>query len=254
MEIKKLNKELIKRANNNSFGGKRGDITEHDYKIYCQRVIEWNLSEKKTQKIIDKIYRYFSRSLALEAEHVSIAVAGASNYNANKLDKSEKILSNSAEFCEWFKEVEKEATRKPFDRIEWLKKEIIWSVQGTYSATKQWKELAARSRDDFNKLYEALNKIKPFKKTSIPYKIYNDLFQIEPICQNPIYTDDDFCAYEEQNKICIKFRMKPQRQLIVALKSRKFVWISSEDVWRTNSTEELVEWSKTIAIAYEKYI
>lgn len=124
MEIKKLNKELIQKANNNSFGGKRGDITEHDYEIYCQRVIGWNLSEKKTQKIVDKIYRYFSRSLALEAEHVSVAVAGASNYNAKKLDKSDKILSNSAEFCEWFKEIESEATQKPFDKIEWLKRKL----------------------------------------------------------------------------------------------------------------------------------
>lgn len=254
MEIKKLNKDLIKKANNNSFGGKRGDITEHDYEIYCQRVIGWNLSEKKTQKIVDKIYRYFSRSLALEAEHISIAVAGASNYNAKKLDKSDKILSNSAEFCEWFKEVEKEATRKPFYRIEWLKKEIIWSIQGTYSTTKQWRELAARSRGDFNKLYDALNKVKPFKKTSIPYKIYNDLIKIEPISQKPIYADDDFCAYEEQDKICIKFRMKPQRQLIVALKSRKFVWISSEEVWRTNSSDELVQFAKSIATVYEEYI
>lgn len=254
MEIKKLNKELIQKANNNSFGGKRGDITEHDYEIYCQRVIGWNLSEKKTQKIVDKIYRYFSRSLALEAEHVSVAVAGASNYNAKKLDKSDKILSNSAEFCEWFKEIESEATQKPFDKIEWLKKEIIWSIQGTYSATKQWKELAARNRDEFNKLYEALNKVKPFKKTSTPYKIYNDLIKIEPISQKLIYADDDFCAYEEQGKICIKFRMKPQRQLIVALKSRKFVWISSEEVWRTNSSDELVQFAKSIATVYEEYI
>lgn len=255
MEIKKLDKELIKRANNNSFGGKRGDITEHDYEIYCQRVIEWNLSEKKTQKIVDKIYRYFSRSLALEAEHISIAVAGASNYNAKKLDKSDKILSNSAEFCEWFKEIESEANQKPFNKVEWLKKEIMWSsIESSCSVTKQWRELAARSRDDFNKLYYAINKVKPFKKTSIPYKIYNDLIKIEPISQKPIYADDDFCAYEEQGKICINFRMKPQRPLIVALRSRKFVWIAAEKIWRTNSTEELVEWSKTIATAYEKYI
>lgn len=254
MEIKKLNKDLIKKANNNSFGGKRGEITENDYKVYCERVVKWNLSDKKTQKIIDKIYAYFSKSLALEAEHVSVAVAGASNYNAKKLDKSEKILSNSADFCEWFKEIEKDATRKSFDKVEWLKKEIIWSVEGKYSATKQWKELAGRSRDDFNSLYETLNKVKSFSKTSIPYKIYNELIKIEPIYQKPIYADDDFCTYEDQDKICIKFRMKPQRQLIVALKSRKFVWIASEEVWRTNSNEKLIEWTKSIATDYEKYI
>lgn len=32
--VKELNKDLIHRANSNSFGGKRGDISEHEYQVH----------------------------------------------------------------------------------------------------------------------------------------------------------------------------------------------------------------------------
>ena len=254
VKIKELSKDLIKSANNNSFGGKRGDIEEHEYKVYCDRVLSWGLSERKTQKIVDKVYDYFSRAISLGAQHVSVAVAGASNYNAQKLDKSDKILSNSADFIDWFNEIEEQATRKKPNKIEWLIKNIIWGVSGEYSVNKEWKELAGRSRKDFEILYDELSKKYEFKKTSIPYKIHNNLIEVEDITQAPIYADDDFCVYKEQGKICIDFRMKPQRQLIVALKSRHFVWVSSQELWKATATDELIEWTKTISQKYEQYI
>ena len=61
IKIKELSKKLIQRANNNSLSGKRGDIEEHEYKVYCERVISWRLSERKTQKIIDRVYDFFSK-------------------------------------------------------------------------------------------------------------------------------------------------------------------------------------------------
>lgn len=61
IEVKKLDSNLISRANSNSFGGKRGYNTEHDYELYCNRVMEWEIPEKKKQKIIDKIHEKFSK-------------------------------------------------------------------------------------------------------------------------------------------------------------------------------------------------
>ena len=254
IKIKELNKEQIRQANNHSFGGKRGDIEAHEYEIYCNRVVSWGLSEKKTQKILDKVYDYFAKLLSLASQHVSVAVAGASNYNAKRLDKSDKIMAHSADFCDWFNDIEEQATKKRYSRIEWLVKNIIWGVKDDYPVNKEWKELAGRSRKDFEILYEELSKKFEFKKTSTPFKIYNNLIDVEQINQVPIYADDDFCAYEEQGKICITFRLKPQRQMIVALKARHFVWVAAHEVWKATATEDLIEWVKTIAERYEQYI
>ena len=254
MTIKELNKEQVARANMNSFGGKRGDITAHEYEVYCQRVISWELSERKTQRILDRVFDYFSKSISLESQHVSVAVAGGSNYNAKRLDKSDKIFANSSDFCEWFNDLEQQATKKRYSRIGWLVKEIIWGMNGEYPVNKQWKELAGRSREDFEILYDELSKKHEFKKTSIPYKIHHGLIEVEKIEQIPLYADGDFTAYEEQGKISIDFRLKPQRQLIVALKSRGFTWIAAHSVWRANANDDLKEWVLTIAERYEQYI
>ena len=230
------------------------EIEEHEYKVYCERAISWNLSEYKTQKIVDKIYDFFSKSLSLDASHVSVAVAGASNYNAKKLDKSDKILENSAQFVDWFTELEKQATRKKHSRTVLLMKEIIWGVSEGYNVNDKWRELAGRNIYDFKTVYEELNQKIPFKKNSVAYKIYHGLIKIEEIIQSPIYSDADFCAYQESEKIVVEFRLKPQRQLIVALKSRKFYWDSSNEVWKAQFTEELKNWVKAIREKYNDYI
>ena len=72
--------------------------------------------------------------------------------------------------------------------------------------------------------------------------------------QKPLYADGDLTAYEEQGNICIRFRLKPQRQLIFALKSRRFIWISAHEIWRVAATDELTEWVKSIPERYEAYI
>lgn len=252
--IKDLDSKLVERANNNSLNGKRGEQEEHDYQLYCKKAISWNLSERKTQKIINKIYTSFSEMLLLASQHVSAAVAGGSNYNAKKLDKSDRILSTSRDFVDWFKELESQATAKPYSRITYLIKNIIMCVTNDLSASKQWEELAGRSRKDFNILYSELNAKYNFKKTSIQYKIYHNIVDIPEIIQTTIYSDNDFEVFKENDKLCIKFRMKPQRQLIVALKSRKFVWISSQEMWRVQATEQIEAWAKSIAECYADYI
>ena len=255
IEIKQLDQKQIERANMNSFGGKRGDIDANEYEVYCNKVISWGLSERKTQQIIDKVYQYFSRSLSLDSQHVSVAVAGGSNYNAKRLDKSDRIIQTASEFCEWFAEIEKQATKKPYSRIKWLVRSIVWGVCGDYPVNKEWKELAGRSRKDFEILYDELTqKHGEFKKTSIPYKIHHNLVEVEQITKTVLYEDADFCAYEEKGKIRIAFRLKPQRQLMVALKARHFAWVAAYEVWQAMATDELREWVKTIAERYEKWI
>lgn len=38
VKIKELDKSLIHQANSNSMSGKRGDISAHEYEVYCQKL------------------------------------------------------------------------------------------------------------------------------------------------------------------------------------------------------------------------
>lgn len=254
IEIKQLDQRLIDSANMHSFGGKRGDIDAHEYEVYCNRVLSWGLSERKTQQLIDKVYQFFSRSLSLDAQHVSVAVAGASNYNAKRLDKTDKILKTSSEFCEWFSEMEKQATREECNRIKELQKAIGFGEFCGFQVTKEWKELAARDRAAFEKLYRLLNEKVPFKKQSTAYKLFHWMVEVEPIVTEMLYQDNDFKVYEEQSKIFITFRLMPMQQLKVALKSRHFFWNNTFRAWQATATDELRDWAKTIAEKYEQWI
>lgn len=100
VKIKELDKSLIHRANSNSMSGKRGDISAHEYEVYCQKVMSWNIPDSRKQKIVDQIYAKWSEQLRHEAAHVSVAVAGPARYNAKKLDHSDTILRLSSEFVE----------------------------------------------------------------------------------------------------------------------------------------------------------
>lgn len=233
--IKELSAEQIERANNNSLGGKRGDIYRSEYKAACDKVISWGFTEYKTQQLLDKVYAYYSKELSLGAQHVSVAVAGGSNYNAKRLDKSDAILRNAAEYFDWFKDIETQATQKKPDIMLNLIRSIIWGVHGGYNVNKEWKELAARSRKDFETLYEKLNAENEFKKSSTAYKLYHNLIYVMPIKQVTLYSDGDFSVIEEDGKIYIDFRLKPQRQLIVAMKSRRFYWNNHRCVWSANA-------------------
>lgn len=102
VKIKELDKSLIHQANSNSMSGKRGDISAHEYEVYCQKVMSWNIPDGRKQKIVDQIYTRWSEQLRHEAAHVSVAVAGPARYNAKKLDHSDTILRLSSEFVEWF--------------------------------------------------------------------------------------------------------------------------------------------------------
>ena len=69
-----------------------------------------------------------------------------------------------------------------------------------------------------------------------------------------IYSNADFTAYEYNDRVFIKFTLKPQRQLIVALKSRGYWWNSGANAWSTYAEKADREWIKTISDRYGKYI
>ena len=106
MEIKELDEKLIYLANSNSFNGNRGDLRNSTYKNDVDRILRWNISLEKKQKILDKLYDKHLKLLSYEAQHVSVMVAGPANYNSKKLDKSDKILELSHDLHLWLEEIE----------------------------------------------------------------------------------------------------------------------------------------------------
>lgn len=92
MEIKKLDEKIIQIANSNSFNGNRGDLSAQSYKSYADEIIGWNISDIKKQKLLDKLYTKYSEILNLEAQHVSVMVAGPANYNSKRLDEKWQLL------------------------------------------------------------------------------------------------------------------------------------------------------------------
>ena len=49
VKIKELDKSLIHQANSNSMSGQRGDISAHEYEVYCQKVMSWNVPNEPQQ-------------------------------------------------------------------------------------------------------------------------------------------------------------------------------------------------------------
>ena len=47
VKIKELDKSLIHQANSNSMSGQRGDISAHEYEVYCQKVMRWNIPDSR---------------------------------------------------------------------------------------------------------------------------------------------------------------------------------------------------------------
>ena len=137
MKIKELDKSLIHQANSNSMSGQRGDISAHEYEVYCQKVMSWNIPDSRKQKIVDQIYAKWSEQLRHEAAHVSVAVAGPARYNAKKLNHSDTILRLSSEFVEYYE--------KLHEKYRWRKNSVIAKL---YAAGKEGK-LANLNRQKF---------------------------------------------------------------------------------------------------------
>lgn len=261
MEIKELDKELIHRANYNSMSGKRGDSSAQSYKSYIDEVMGWDISETKKQKILDKLHEKYSNLLENEANHVSVMVAGPANYNSKRLDKSDKILQLSHEFYEWFEDLRNQIENsKKEDSKEDKVKDIISSINRLIelglNPTNDIMCLATIDNQKFIEIYEQLQPKYKWRKNSNIFKLYVGSLngEVKEIKKEVIYEDENFTAYIEGDRAYIKFVMKIQRQLIVALKSRKWWWNSNKKAWSTYLDRVDIDWIKSISERYSSYI
>lgn len=169
---------MIRRANFNSFGETRGDISEHDYEVYCNRVLEWPISEGKKQKILDKIYEKYMAILSHEASHVSVMVAGPARYNAKKLDHSDQILRLSSEFVEWFRDLEEQAKAGPVKQKDEAEISQLIEMIELCDQREELRpdgDLARLAMKDNAKFVELFEKLQPkykWRKNSNLYKLY----------------------------------------------------------------------------------
>ena len=178
VKIKELDKSLIHQANSNSMSGKRGDISAHEYEVYCQKVMSWNIPDSRKQKIVDQIYAKWSEQLRHEAAHVSVAVAGPARYNAKKLDHSDTILRLSSEFVEWFNGLQEQVWQgriedKDAKEIARLVDDIKFCIERpTLNPTASLCELANKDPELFMEYYEKLHEKYRWRKNSVVAKLY----------------------------------------------------------------------------------
>jgi hypothetical protein len=260
LEIKELDKGLIQRANSNSFGGTRGDGSEHDYHVYANRILSWEISDEKKRKLLDKLYEKWMVMLRHEAQHVSVMVAGASKYNSKRLDHSDKILSLSAEFCEWFGDLERQVEAGKFkdDKAQ----ELIRLVESAKRQnarevlTAYLTELAFYDPETFKKYYEELSPTYKWRKNSTIAKVYTEAQAgtLKVIKKEIFFEDGNLTAYTEGDRAYIRFTMRPKRQLILALKSRGYWWNNRKNAWSTYLDRLDEEWVRGISTQYAKYI
>lgn len=258
--VRELNKEHIHMANMNSFGGTRGDGTEHDYKVYAQRILDYPISDAKKQKLLDKLHELFSKSLYYEAQHVSVMVAGPAKYNAKKLDKSDQILSLSSEIVNFMNSIEEQVkqgtrdTKKDPDRLE--ERIRFCDERPELDPTAELAEMATIDNARFICLFEELYPKYKWRKNSNIYKLYlySKEGKVKEIKREVFFEDANLTAYREGDRAYIRFIMRPQRQLIVALKSRKWWWNSGAEAWSTYLDRVDEEWVRSISERYAKYL
>ena len=237
VKIKELDKSLIHQANSNSMSGKRGDISAHEYEVYCQKVMSWNIPDSRKQKIVDQIYAKWSEQLRHEAAHVSVAVAGPARYNAKKLDHSDTILRLSSEFVEWFNGLQEQVWQgriedKDAKEIARLVDDIKFCIERpTLNPTESLCELANKDPELFMEYYEKLHEKYRWRKNSVIAKLYaaGKEGKLAKLNRQKFFEDENLVAYTMGDRAYIKFVMKPRQQLIVALKSRKWWWNSNEE-------------------------
>lgn len=262
VKIKELDKSLIHQANSNSMSGKRGDISAHEYEVYCQKVMSWNIPDSRKQKIVDQIYAKWSEQLRHEAAHVSVAVAGPARYNAKKLDHSDTILRLSSEFVEWFNGLQEQVWQgriedKDAKEIARLVDDIKFCIERpTLNPTASLCELANKDPELFMEYYEKLHEKYRWRKNSVIAKLYaaGKEGKLAKLNRQKFFEDENLVAYTMGDRAYIKFVMKPRQQLIVALKSRKWWWNSNEEAWSTYLNKLDKEWVQSISTRYADYV
>ena len=259
ISIRPLDPSLVHQANMNSMGGTRGDLSVTSYESYCERVLSWPISDEKKQKIVDQIYQKLSEQLRHEARHVSVMVAGPSGYNPKKLDHSDMILRLSAEFVEWFKDLESQIQRPESEdskRASLLRTIEFADSRPELDPTASLAELAMVDNAKFIELFEAMQPKYRWRKNSNIYKLYlaSKEGKVKEIRPEVFFENADLTAFTEGDRAYIRFTMKPARQLIVALKSRGWWWNSGKRAWSTYLDRLDKEWVAGISERYAKYV
>lgn len=254
-----LNKELIHQANNNSFGGTRGNTSDASYRTFALEILEWNIADTRKEKLLAELHKRYSEIIKYEAQHVSVMVAGPARYNPRKLDKSDEILSLSAELCEWFKGVKeqvKSATKENSKAKQLLKMIEFCDSRVELNPTTSLEKLALIDNAKFVELFEKLQEKYRWRKNSNIYKLYTSskAGEVQEIKRELAFQDDNLTAYKEGERYYIKFVIKPKRQLIVALKSRGWWWNAHQKVWSTYLNKYDQEWVSGISNQYNRYI
>lgn len=260
MEIKELDKMLIECANQCSFNGIRGNWREDAYKSYVEIILSWNISDDKKQKLLNKLYDKNMEILKYEAQHISVMVAGPAKYNAKKYDKSDKILELNHNLRLWVEDLENQISKIEVNdaqnRVEKILVRIERLIQIKVDPTNDINKLAFIDNNVFIKTYEKYEPILKWRKNSNIYKLYQSSLngEIKEVKKEIFYEDENLVAFIEGDRAYINFIMKPQRQLIVALKSRKWWWNSNKKAWSTYLEKLDKEWVSNISKRYEKYI
>ena len=261
LNIKELDKTQLQRANNVSFNNDRGNIREKIYKSCVNEILEWNISEAKKQKILDRLYQKNMEILKYEASFVSVIVAGPAKYNGAKRDKeADKIMELSSDFNVWFSNLEKQYKnfKKP-SKEDSIKKKVAEIMQLHKLGLDIKNELIELSNIDnkkFIELFEKFNQIYKWKKNTIIYKVYiaSKNGEIKEKEEEILFEDENFTAYLKNDRVFIKFVFKPQAQLKFALKKKGYWWNSREKSWSTYPSRLDMQWVKSISSKYKKYL
>lgn len=261
MEIKQLDKQLIDRANSNSFNGNRGDLSAQAYNSYVQEVMEWKIPDNRKQKILTELHTRYSKVLGYEAQHVSVMVAGPAKYNSKKLDKSDQVLQASHDFYEWFDDIRKQVEKANKDdsteeKVKDAIKGIKRLIQLGIDPTKDIMCLATIDNKKFIEIYEELQPKYKWRKNSNIFKLYVASLngEIKEIKKEVFFEDENFTAFIEGDRAYIKFLMKCKPQLIYALKRKGWWWNTHKDAWSTYLDRVDKEWITNISKQYEKYL
>lgn len=253
-----LNKEHISRANENSHFN-RGDNTNKRYQSYLAEVDGWEIPEAKKEEIRSRVYKYFSRRIYLDAQYVPVTIAGPANYNSRRLDKSEQILRGACEFDEWFSRMREQARSVPRDvayvgNLEWSI-ELSHTGQTCYSSVAdKWRKLFRVNRAAFVALYDRLNQIKPFRKSSVAWKLYQQREDAPARGPRELFKDENLTVTASDGRVYLQFRMRPKPQLIFALKKRGYWWNSHVQAWSTYENRADKEWLEQITAEYKQYL
>lgn len=260
MEVKELNKDMICRANNFSFNNSRGNLREQTYKSYTNEILLWDISEEKKKELLEMLYKKNMEILKQEASHLSIMVAGPSNYNAKKLDKGEQILKLSSELYNWFIKIKQQYNEAKNKRAEdeCLIQRIYRENSLNLDITEELKKLAILNIKEFIRLYEEFYPSYKWRKNSNIYKMYESAKEgkLQEKNEKIIFEDSNYKVYSKKDRIFIKFVFQPKRQLIFALKKKGYFWNAHECAWSTylERYENNKEWTETISEQYKNYI